>query len=330
MKLATLKNGTRDGRLVVVSRDLSQAIDASTIAPTMQAALDNWTALAPELVQLSDALNAGTVTEAFSFDPKAASAPLPRAYQWCDGSAFLNHGRLLDKAFNKPGLEDFDTVPVMYQGSSDDFLGANDDVAFPDETHGIDFEGEFGVVLDDVPIGCTLAQASSHVKLLVQINDWSLRQFAAYEMRRGFGWIHAKPATSFSPVAITPDELGNAWRDGRVELDMDVHWNGERFGHPNGREMDFNFFDLIVHAARTRRLRAGAVIGSGTVSNKERSAGSACIAERRGIEIIDHGAPRTHYMRFGDTVRMTASDATGATPFGVIEQKVVRVAAGRN
>jgi fumarylacetoacetate (FAA) hydrolase len=230
----------------------------------------------------------------------------------------------MERAFNTPPIPDFETVPVMYQGASDDFLGPHDDVPLPDEGLGIDFEGEFGVVVDKVPMGATPAQALAAVRLVVQLNDWSLRALGPREMKSGFGFLQAKPSTSFAPVAVTPDELGDAWRDGRVHLDLQVEWNGTPFGHPNGREMNFGFGELVAHAARTRRLGAGTIVGSGTVSNADRAVGSACIAERRVIEIIDHGEPRTGFMRFGDRVRMCARGADGDAPFGIIDQRVAR------
>jgi fumarylacetoacetate (FAA) hydrolase len=323
MKLATYRDGTPDGRLLVVSRDLHLAVDATTIARNLLAALERWDDVAARLQALSDAVNGGRQVGAFAFDPARCMAPLPRTFQWCDASAFLNHGRLMERAFNTPPIPDFDTIPVMYQGASDDFLGPHDDVPLPDEAQGIDFEGEFGVIVDKVPMGATPALALAAVRLVVQVNDWSLRALGPREMKSGFGFLQAKPSTSFAPVAITPDELGDAWHDGRVHLDLAVEWNGQPFGHPNGREMNFGFGDLVAHAARTRRLGAGTIIGSGTVSNADRAVGSACIAERRVIEIIDHGEPRTGFMRFGDRVRMCARGAAGDAPFGVIEQRVV-------
>lgn len=324
MKLATLKDGTRDGKLIVVASDLRRAVSAETIATTMQAALDNWAICEPQLQSLATALNAGNARDTFPFDAKAVAAPLPRAYQWCDGSAFLHHGRLMERAFNLPPMPDFETIPLMYQGGSDDFLGACDDVPFVSEEHGIDFEGEYGVIVDDVPMGCAPEQAASHIILIVQINDWSLRGFGPREMKTGFGFFHAKPASSFAPVAVTPDELGAAWREGRIHLPLNIAWNGAWFGHPNGREMNFSFYELIAHAAKTRRLRAGTIIGSGTVSNADRSAGSACISERRVIELLDTGASKTNFMRFSDTVRMEVFDADGHSIFGAIEQRVVQ------
>jgi len=232
----------------------------------------------------------------------------------------------MERAFNTAPIPEFDTVPVMYQGASDDFLGSTDDVPLPDECDGIDFEGEFGVIVDGVPMSTSATDAMKHIRLVVQINDWSLRGFGPREMKSGFGFLQAKPSTSFAPVALTPDELGTTWCDGRVHLRLHVEWNGNWFGHPCGREMNFSFGDLIAHAARTRRLSAGTIIGSGTVSNVDAKAGSACIAERRVIEILDQGQARTAFMRFGDRVRMTARDEEGGAPFGVIDQRVVSAA----
>lgn len=324
MKLATYRNGQPDGRLMVVSRDLASAVDASALAPSLLHALQDWERVAPQLQQVSEALNAGRAPRAVAFEPARCMAPLPRTFQWCDASAFLNHGRLMERAFNTPPIPDFETIPVMYQGASDDFLGPQDEVPLPDETLGIDFEGEFGVIVGPVAMGATPREALDAVRLLVQLNDWSLRALGPREMKSGFGFLQAKPSTSFAPVAITPDELGEDWRDGRVHLELEVEWNGQPFGHPNGREMNFGFGDLVAHAARTRRLGAGTIVGSGTVSNAAREAGSACIAERRVIEILDHGAPRTSFMRFGDRVRMRARTRAGEMPFGTIEQRVVR------
>ncbi|MCS0627880.1 fumarylacetoacetate hydrolase family protein [Telluria mixta] len=323
MKLATYRNGRPDGCLMVVSRDLASAVDVSALAPDLLHAIQGWERLAPQLQQISDALNEGCATGAIVFEPARCMAPLPRTFQWCDASAFLNHGRLMERAFNTAPIPDFESVPVMYQGAADDFLGPHDAVPLPDEALGIDFEGEFGVIVGSVAMGTPPSRALEAVRLLVQLNDWSLRALGPREMKSGFGFLQAKPSTSFAPVAITPDELGDAWRDGRVHLDLEVEWNGQAFGHPNGGEMNFGFGELIAHAARTRRLSAGTVIGSGTVSNVSRDAGSACIAERRVIEIIDHGEPRTAFMRFGDRVRMRARASGGELPFGIIEQQVV-------
>ena len=322
MKLATLNNGSRDGQLVVVSRDLRQAIPAPIA--TMRDALEDWARAEPVLRALAGDLEAGTAVGAFVFDPAQAMAPLPRAYQWCDGSAFLNHGTLMQKAFNLEPIDGVEQTPLMYQGAGDDFLGARQDIRLPSVSQGIDFEGEFGVLLDDVPLGCTAQQALEHIVLVVQINDVSLRALAPREMKTGFGFLQAKPSSAFAPVAVTPDELGDAWRDGRVHLPLNIHWNEQWFGHPHGGQMNFSFGQLIAHAAFTRKLGAGTLIGSGTVSNTERSAGSACIAERRAIEMIEHGNARTAFMQFGDRVRMEVFGTDGQSVFGAIEQSVLQ------
>lgn len=322
MRLATLNDGSLDGRLILVSRDGRHA----TTAPvsTLIGALQNWTQAAPALRECAAALEAGK-TATFAFDPRRCGAPLPRSPQWLDGSAFLNHGRLMETAFGTPPIPDFDTLPVMYQGASDDFLGPHTDVPLPAEADGIDFEGEFGVIVDEVPLGASPEAALAAVRLVVQLNDWSLRALGQREVRTGFGFLQAKPSTAFAPCAVTPDELGDAWDGGRLRLRLHIEWNNARFGEPAAAPMNFHFGQLVAHAARTRRLRAGTVIGSGTVSNVERSAGSACIAERRMIEKIDLGEIRTGFMRFGDRVRMQARFENGdAGPFGVLEQQVVR------
>jgi len=313
MRLVTLKNGSTDGQLAVVSRDGTHC--AAAPVPTLQAALEDWAQWAPRLAAVRE--------YPLVLDPSRLAAPLPRAWQWLDGSAYESHGELMAKVFGHK--ESQRERPLMYQGMSDRFLGPHDDVPFPDEAHGIDFEGEFGVITGEVPMGTSAAQAQGHIRLVVQINDWSLRTLAPEEMKTGFGWVQAKPACSMAPFAVTPDELGSQWRDGRACLDLLVDWNGVRFGAANGEPMGFSFFQLIEYAARTRRLVAGTGIGSGTVSNSNfRQIGSSCIAERRGIEIVDEGKARTAYMRFGDSVRMEARAADGSTPFGAIEQKVVR------
>lgn len=320
MRLATVRGGTPDGRLVVVSADGARSLEAGAMAPTLQAALETWTASQPGLLELEARVNGG---EGDPVDPRAFTAPLPRAWQWLDGSAFPSHGALMQQAFKLPPIET--TAPLMYQGMSHQFLGPTEDVPLPSEEDGIDFEGEFGVITDDVPMGAKSSDAAKHIRLVVQINDWSLRTIAPVEMKTGFGWVQAKPACSMAPFAVTPEALGDAWRDCRVHLDLCVDWNGERFGAPNAGAMAFGFDELIAHAARTRSLPAGTIIGSGTVSNSNyRDVGSTCIAERRGIEMIDHGEPRTGFMRFGDRVRMEAPAADGRSPFGVIDQSVVR------
>jgi fumarylacetoacetate (FAA) hydrolase len=312
MRLATLNDGSRDGRLALISPDG----DRYALAPcaTLQALMDGWDAIVPTLFasQFPHAL-----------DPSTLRAPLPRAWQWLDGSAFACHGELMDKAL---GIVPEKTgKPLMYQGASDRFYGPAEDVPFLTEDFGIDFEGEFGVIVDAVPMGTSADACMKHIRLIVQINDWSLRKLAGPEMKTGFGWVQAKPHCSMAPFALTPDELGNQWQDGRVCADLLVDWNGKRFGAANGAAMDYGFHELVAHACATRDLVAGTVIGSGTVSNANyREVGSSCIAERRGIEIVDGGEPATGFMRFGDSVRMEAVLADGRAPFGVIAQKVVQ------
>ncbi len=313
MRLATLKDGTPDGRLVVVSPD-GKACAAAPVK-TLQAALEQWDAVAPQLAAIAvfpDAL-----------DPAQIAAPLPRAWQWLDGSVYPSHGVLMDKALNiQPEKVD---RPMMYQGVSDRFYGPTDDVLMADEALGIDFEGEFGIITSKVPMGTKAAQTGAYIKLIVQINDWSLRALAGVEMKTGFGWIQAKPPCAMAPFAVTPDELGQGWKNSRPALHLKVDWNGKQFGNAYGEPMAYGFDELVAHAARTRDLVAGTVIGSGTVSNENyREVGSSCIAERRGIEIVDHGKPQTEFMKYGDTVRMEARLADGSTPFGAIEQKVVK------
>ncbi|WP_071799417.1 fumarylacetoacetate hydrolase family protein [Natronohydrobacter thiooxidans] len=324
MKLATLPNGTEDGALVVVSRDLTCAAPAQGIAPSLLAALRDWARAEPALRALVQQVEAGTAQGLAPFDSGTILAPLPRAPQWLDGSAFLNHGRLMDQAFGNPPLPDFETHPLVYQGASDDFLGARAPLVTPDESLFIDCEGEFGVVVDDVPMGTDPDAALDHIRLIVQINDWSLRQPGPWELKRGFGFLQAKPSTGFAPCAITPDELSAHWRGGRVCLPLRVEVNDERIGEPDGSEMDFHFGQIIAHAARTRRLTAGTIIGSGTVSNRDRAAGSACITEVRVIEKIDKGAPERAFLNFGDRVRMECALADGTPLFGAIDQRVAR------
>jgi fumarylacetoacetate (FAA) hydrolase len=313
MRLATLDNGTADGRLVVVAPDGLTC--AGTPWPTLQTALEDWAAAAPVLAAIA----------AFPepLDPARCRAPLPRAWQWLDGSVYASHGALMDKTLgvSKPPVD----FPLMYQGVSDRFYGPTEDVVMAGEDFGIDFEGEFGIVTDFVPMGTSAADAMAHIKLIVQINDWSLRALAGPEMKTGFGWVRAKPPCAMAPFAVTPDELSGEWRNGRVCLDLLVDWNGKRFGAANGEPMGYGFHELVAHAATTRNLVAGTVIGSGTVSNENfRECGSSCIAERRGIEIVDEGAARTEFMRFGDRVRMQGTTKDGRAPFGAIDQKVVK------
>ncbi len=323
MKLATLKNGTRDGRLAVVSTDLSKAVYAEGV-PHLLEALENWSAAERSLRALAARLEAGTAGGVFAFDPVQAMAPLPRCYQWLDGSTFANHGALMERAFDLGITNEYEKFPLVYQGASDDFIGPCDDVELTSESDNMDFEGEVAVVVDEVPMGTPKERAAAHIKLIMLVNDVSLRALAGREMKTGFGWIQAKPSTSFSPVAVTPDELGDAWVDGRVELPLQVTRDGGWFGHPNGREMTFNFHRLIEHVAYSRRLRAGTIVGSGTVSNAARSAGSACIAERRAIETLDQGAAKTPFLRFGERVRIEMSDTAGRSIFGAIDQRYVK------
>lgn len=334
MKLASLKQG-RDGRLVIVSRDLTQAVEADRIAPTLQAALDDWEHIAPRLQALSEQLEHGSVPS-FRFHEHDCMSPLPRAYQWADGSAYVNHVELVRKARNSEMPPSFWTDPLMYQGAGDTFLGPRDDVPLPDAAHGIDFEAEIAVITDDVPMSVSEAGARGHIKLLMLVNDVSLRNLAQAELAKGFGFFHTKPSSAFSPVAVTPDELGTAWDGGKVKLPLLSYINGKPFGCPNaGEEMTFEFPRLIAHAAKTRRLGPGTVIGSGTVSNKDPAGGPgkpvaeggrgySCIAEQRMVETVLSGAARTPFMSFGDTVRIEMKDARGKSIFGAIEQKVAQ------
>lgn len=313
MRFATLRDGSKDGRVVMVSPDSNSC--APLPVRTMQELVERWDELERTLAAIS----------AYSepLDHTALTAPLPRAWQWLDGSVYASHGALMDKALgiDKPPV----TWPLMYQGVSNHFYGPNDDVRMADEALQIDFEGEFGIITDAVPMGTAAAQCHKHIRLLVQINDWSLRALAGPEMKSGFGWVQAKPPCSMAPFAITPDELGDLWRDGRPCLDLLVDWNDERFGAANGGPMGYGFHELVAHAARTRDLVAGTVIGSGTVSNENfRECGSSCIAERRGIEIVDQGGPKTEFMKFGDRVRMQGTMPDGRAPFGAIDQRVVK------
>jgi fumarylacetoacetate (FAA) hydrolase len=324
VKLATLQGGGIDGKLLVVSKDLLRAVVAVSIVPTLQHALDTWQACEPKLQALYSAINEGHAAGSFALDVTQLVAPLPRAWQWLDASAFHSHGDLMEQVFGLTPPPEKHTRPLMYQGGSDDFLGPAADVPLPTEEDGIDFEGEVGVIVDRVPMSTRAAQAGAHIRLLVLLNDWSLRVLAGNDIKTGFGFLQSKPATSFGPVAVTPDELGDDWRDGRVRLPIRVYWNGIEFGHPDCSAMGFSFEQLIEHAARTRNLSAGTIIGSGTISNPDyRSVGSACIAERRGIELVDHGKPSTTYMKFGDRVRMELLDARSHSIFGAIDQRVV-------
>ena len=319
MRLATLRNGTPDGALAVVSSDGRRCLSAVSVAPTLQAALDDWRGVEDRLRGLAFAVESG---EGVPLDDGAIAAPLPRAWQWLDGSAFDAHGRLMARLFGRQAKQG--DRPLMYQGLSHQFLGPYDDVPLPRERDDIDFEGEFGVVTDAVPMGVTPSQAASHIALVVIVNDWSLRALAREEMKTGFGWVQAKPACSLGPCAITPDALGAGWDRHRVQLRLRVEVNGARFGEPQGGEMSVGFDELIAHAAATRALCAGTIVGSGTVSNDDYlTSGSSCIAERRAIELLEQGAATTPFLRFGDRVRISAIDRAGRSPLGALDQRVV-------
>jgi fumarylacetoacetate (FAA) hydrolase len=323
MKLATIRDGSRDGQLAVISRDLALAHYASDIAGRMQRVLDDWQFVVPQLNDLYQTLNEGRARHAFAFDPRQCSAPLPRAYQWADGSAYVNHVELVRKARGAEMPASFWTDPLMYQGGSDDLLGARDDIVCASEEFGIDFEAEVAVITDDVPMGAGAKETAAHIKLLMLANDVSLRNLIPPELAKGFGFFQSKPATAFSPVAVTPDELGNAWRDGKVHRPLVVHLNGVKVGEPDaGVDMTFSFPQLIAHITRTRNVRAGSIVGSGTVSNIDRSRGYCCIAEKRTLETIADGKPSTPFMKFGDSVRIEIFDGDGRSVFGAIEQKV--------
>jgi fumarylacetoacetate (FAA) hydrolase len=330
MKLATLKDGTRDGQLAVVARDLKTACIADGIALTLQRALDDWSFIAPQLQELYEQLNAGKAPRSFDFDQKRCMAPLPRAYQWADGSAYVNHVELVRKARNAEMPESFWHDPLMYQGGSDDFIGPTDDIVLASEEWGIDFEAELAVITDDVAMGTRPERAAAHIKLLMLVNDVSLRNLIPAELAKGFGFFQSKPASSFSPVAVTPDELGDAWQDGKVHLPLRVTWNGAQVGQANaGADMVFSFPQLIAHLVKTRNARAGSIIGSGTVSNKDAKKGYSCIAEKRCLETIADGEAKTPFMKFGDTIRIDMLDANGKSIFGAINQQLVQPGAAR-
>jgi fumarylacetoacetate (FAA) hydrolase len=323
MKLATLKDGSRDGQLAVVARDLKTAHIADGIAPTLQAALDDWPFIAPQLDALYTELNAGRARRPFEFDAARCMAPLPRAFQWVNGAAYLNHVELVHKARGAEMPPSSHDDPLLYQGGSDDFLGPLDDIVLAHEEWGIDFEAEVAVVTGDVPMGATPDQAHGQIRLLMLANDVSLRNLIPPELAKGFGFLQAKPAIAFSPVAVTPDELGDAWRGGKVHLPLRSVWNGRLVGQPDaGVDMAFNFPQLIAHLCKTRNACAGTIVGAGAVSNRDASRGYSCIAEQRCLETIEHGEPVTGFMRFGDTIRIEMLDVAGKSVFGAIEQTV--------
>jgi fumarylacetoacetate (FAA) hydrolase len=324
MKLATLRDGSRDGRLVVVRRDGGAYAPATGIAPTLQAALDRWEEVEPTLRELSARLDDGRA-DGQPLDPTRLHAPLPRAYEWIDGSAYLNHVLLVRKARGAAPPPTLHTDPLVYQGGSGVLLGPTDDLVLPDPDWGLDFEAEVAVILGDVPRGTKRADAGKHVRLLLLANDVSLRNLIPGELAKGFGFFQSKPATAFSPFALTPDELGDAWRDGRVHLRLTTRLNGQVVGDTEaGPEMHFSFFDLVEHISRTRAFTAGTILGSGTVSNEDRARGISCLAERRMIETIEHGAPRTPFLTYGDRVEIHMADRAGVDLFGTIAQRVVR------
>jgi fumarylacetoacetate (FAA) hydrolase len=331
MKLATYKDGSRDGQLVVVSRDLSTAHYATGIANKMQQALDDWGFIAPQLVDLYETLNLGKARHAFPFDPAMCMAPLPRAYQWADGSAYINHVELVRAARSSEVPESFYKDPLMYQGGSDDFIGAQDDVVCASEAFGIDFEAEIAVITADVPMQSTPDQALEGIRLVMLANDVSLRHLIPNELAKGFGFLQSKPATAFSPVAVTLDEFGEAWDNGRLHLTVQSTWNGRKVGMCEaGPEMTFHYGQLIAHICKTRNVRAGSVVGSGTVSNqgieingkKDWPKGYSCIAEKRAIETILDGKPSTDFMKYGDTIRIEVKGSDGQSVFGAIDQKI--------
>lgn len=325
MKLASLKNGTRDGSLIVVSRDLSTAVRADNIAQTLQAAIEHWKEVEPRLQAVYDALNAGAIENAFSFDQNRVASPLPRAYQWLDGSAYLSHVELVRKARGADMPKSFTEDPLMYQGSSDYFTGPRDPVIVGSEDWGVDLEAEVAVITDDVPMAATPEEAGAHIKLIMLLNDISLRNVIPAELNKGFGFLNGKGVTAFSPVAVTPDELGPAWDGKKVSLPLTVHVNGQMLGAPlAGVDMYFDFPRLISHAAKTRTLGAGTVVGSGTVSNHDRSRGFCCISEKRALEVVEFGEAKTPFFKFGDRVRVEMFTPDGVSIFGVIENEIQR------
>ncbi len=323
MKLATRKNGSRDGELLVVSQDLSTAVSAAPIANTLQQVLDDWHNLTPSLKTLYNDLNNHGVSDSFQLITADLMSPLPRAYQWIDGSAYVNHVELVRQARGAEMPASFWTDPLMYQGGSDSFVGPNDNILVADEQWGVDFEAEICVIVDDVPMGVSIDQAASYIKLILLVNDVSLRNLIPSELAKGFGFFNSKPSSAFSPTAVTCDELGEFWDGKKLHLPLVTHFNGTLYGKPNaGIDMTFDFPTLIAHAAKTRPLSAGSILGSGTVSNRDRSVGSSCIAEQRMLEIIEHGEAKTAFMQYGDTIKIDMMDKSGQSIFGAIEQTV--------
>ncbi|MEP7185964.1 MAG: fumarylacetoacetate hydrolase family protein [Rhodanobacter sp.] len=323
MKLASLKEGGRDGTLIVVSRDLARAVKADAIAPTLQAALDDWSNAAPRLNALFDELNAANVSGAFALDMNALASPLPRAYEFVDGSAYLPHVERVRRARGAEVPKSFYSDPLMYQATSAGFLGPRDPVVVPSEEYGIDLEAEVIVVTDDVPMAVTPAQASEHIQLIGLINDVSLRGLIPGELAKGFGFVQSKPRSALSPVLVTPDELGDAWKDDKLHLPMRTWLNGEWFGEAEcGVDMQFSFAELVAHVAKTRPLTAGTIVGSGTIANEDTSKGASCLAEQRTVETLRDGKPITPFMKFGDRLKIDITDVAGVSIFGSIEQQV--------
>lgn len=324
MKLGTLKSDRRDGDLIVVSQDNTRAARASEVAPSLRQAVENWQICKPKLEALSRQLNEGRIPEAFTIKDTDLHSAFPRCFQWADGSAFLHHVKLVRMARKAEMPPSLYQTPLMYQGGSDDFLAPTEDIPQIDFAHGTDFEGEVAVVLDDVPMGVTPENALKHIVLFLIVNDVSLRGLIPEELAAGFGFFQSKPSSAFSPFAVTADELGDAWRDGRIHLPLHVEYNGKFFGKANAGQMHFHFGQLIAHAARTRNLKAGTIIGSGTVSNEDPSTGSSCLAEKRMIETINEGSPKTPFMKVGDTIKIEMRDSSGRNIFGTIQQKVTQ------
>jgi len=325
MKLASLKSTSRDGELIVVSRDLKKAVKASHVVKTLREAVEDWSKYSQELQKLSDSLNAGTAKDTFAFDTTKLAAPLPRAFQWCDGSAYLHHAELVRKARGAELTPELYNEPMLYQGGSDYFLGPNDNIEAISEAHGIDLEAEVAVITDDVPMAVSPEEARKHIRLILLVNDVSLRNLIPQELAKGFGFFVSKPPTAFSPVAVTPDELGSAWDGGKVSLPIVSHINGKLFGKPNaGVDLYFDFPRLISYAATTRPLRAGTIVGSGTVSNRDLSTGSSCIQEKRMLEKIEFGEMKTPHLKFGDRVRIEMFNNKNESVFGAIDQQVVQ------
>ncbi|WP_076536578.1 fumarylacetoacetate hydrolase family protein [Shewanella sp. UCD-KL21] len=322
MKLASLKTNHPDGELVLISQDQGSFISLLAIAPTMQIALENWAECYPAFETVNNQLNDGLLAEALPVSGCQFTAPLPRTWQWLDGSLFLNHGHLMQQAFHLDPIADADIYPLVYQGAGDNFIGGKDDICVADLTHGIDFEGEYGVIVDDIPLGSSAEYALKQIRLVVLLNDISYRALGPREMKTGFGFVQAKGATAFAPFAITPDELGEYWQEGRVCLPLEVKRNGALFGQPSGKEMHFGFHELLAHVAQTRAIKPGSVFGSGTVSNAEPSVGQACISELRAKEMIQHGKPQTPFMGQDEVVTINVVNADGDSVFGVIEQRI--------